>query len=294
MWPTWWWPQALMQPGDLDLQRPDLALPVEVGEGVGDALRHRDRARGRQRAIVHARAGDDVRHEPDVRRRKPRRLQPRVDRRQVPPRHVRQDDVLLVADAQLVVGVRLGQVGEHPHLLGGRIARRAAERLQRDRDDRVVRQLVRRDVGVDPGAQAGPEQRRRRGLGLEDRRREGRPDRRDERGVHRPHPRPVRLERGLDLRPHRRRARSRAPGSSAAPCTCCRAARAGCRPAGSPRDRAAGRPSAGTPARSCRSSASVRARRRSAPRSRPRPRRCGRCAGRCRASGSPPGRGRRR
>ena len=215
---------------DLDLQRPDVALPVEVGEGLGDPLRHRDRPRRRQRAVVHARAGDDVGDQPDVRRREPRLPQPRVDRRQVPPRHVRQDDVLLVADAQLVVGVLLGEIGEQPHLLGGRVARRAADRLQRHRDDGVVRHPVRGDVGVDPGAQA-----RRRpaaaaaASGLERRRREGRLDLGEERRVDRPHLRPALRERRLDLLAHRRRCPPRARGSSAAPCTCCRAGRAGCR-----------------------------------------------------------------
>ena len=143
------WPDVVVAAGvdaarDLDLQRPDVALPVEVGEGLGDLLRHRDRARRRQRAVVHARAGDDVRDQPDVRRREPRRLQPRIDLRQVPARHVRQDEVLLVADAHLVVAELLGEVGEHPHLLGGRVARRAADRLQRHGDDGVVRRACAR------------------------------------------------------------------------------------------------------------------------------------------------------
>ena len=79
MWPTWWWPQALMQPEILIFERADVALAVEVGEGLGDPLGDRDRARGRERAVVHARAGDDVGDEADVRRREAGRLQPRVD-----------------------------------------------------------------------------------------------------------------------------------------------------------------------------------------------------------------------
>ena len=35
MWPTWWWPQALMQPEILMLQLADVVLAVEVGEALG-------------------------------------------------------------------------------------------------------------------------------------------------------------------------------------------------------------------------------------------------------------------
>ena len=85
-----------------------------------------------------------------------------VDRRQVVERDMRQDEVLLVADAHLAEAVALGEVGDELHLLGGGVARRAADRLQRDRDERVAGDLVRDGVLVDPGVEAVD---RRRGRG---------------------------------------------------------------------------------------------------------------------------------
>ena len=52
-----------------------------------------------------------------------------VDRRQVVERDMRQDQVLLVADAHLVEGVALGEIGDRVHLLGAwrrRACRRSA------------------------------------------------------------------------------------------------------------------------------------------------------------------------
>ena len=211
---------------DLDLQRPDVALPVEVGEGLGDLLRDRDRPRRRQRAVVHARAGDDVGDQPDVAGGEPGLLQPRVDLRQVPARHVRQDQVLLVADADLVVAVGLGEVGDEPHLLGGRVARRAADRLQRDGDDarsgracarrrwcrprRAARRRASGGSGAGASKAGGAKAASISATSA---------------GFDRPHLRLV--ARGRPPRPARAppRASPRGRGSSAAPCTCCRAGR---------------------------------------------------------------------
>src|SRR5271154_50436 len=55
--------------GDLDLERPDRAGARAIAEALGKALRDRDRAGRRQRAIIEARAGDDVADEPGVGRR---------------------------------------------------------------------------------------------------------------------------------------------------------------------------------------------------------------------------------
>ena len=137
MWPTWWWPQALMQPEILILSGPMSRCRSRSAKALGDLLGDRDRARRRERAIVHARAGDDVGDEPDVGGREPGLLQPlRRSRGRCRRGDVRQDQVLLVADADLVVAVGLGEIGDEAHLLGGGVARRAADRLQRDRDDR--------------------------------------------------------------------------------------------------------------------------------------------------------------
>src|SRR4051812_19787814 len=45
---------------DLDLEVADIMLARKLGEVVGDALRHRDRARIGQRAVIEPRTGDDV------------------------------------------------------------------------------------------------------------------------------------------------------------------------------------------------------------------------------------------
>ena len=87
-----------------------------------------------------------------------------VDRRQIVERDMRQDQVLLVADADLAVAVALGEVGDEVHLVGGGVARRAADRLQRDGDDGVAGDAVRHDVLVDPGVEA-PDWRRGRARG---------------------------------------------------------------------------------------------------------------------------------
>ena len=52
-----------------------------------------------------------------------------------------QDEVLLVRDADFVVGVILGEIGDSVHLRRRCVARGAADRLQRDGDDDIARRL---------------------------------------------------------------------------------------------------------------------------------------------------------
>jgi hypothetical protein len=59
---------------------------------------------------------------------------------------MRQDQVLFVADPDFAPGKTLGQIGDRVHLLGGRVARRRADRLERHGDDAVARHAVLRDV----------------------------------------------------------------------------------------------------------------------------------------------------
>ena len=56
-----------------------------------------------------------------------------------------------MADADFAEGIFVGEIGQRIHLLGGGIARRAADRLQRDRDDRVALHLVRKHRILAPG-----------------------------------------------------------------------------------------------------------------------------------------------
>ncbi len=77
-----------------------------------------------------------------------------VDGLQVGARHMRQDQVLLVADADLVEGIFLGDVGDRFHLAVAGVARRLADALQRDRHRGIVGMAVRGDVLVEPFGEA--------------------------------------------------------------------------------------------------------------------------------------------
>ena len=59
-----------------------------------------------------------------------------------------------MADANLAMGVALGEIGDRLHLLGGGVARRAALRLERQRDDGVAGHLVIGDRVAHPGEPA--------------------------------------------------------------------------------------------------------------------------------------------
>ena len=95
---------------------------------------------------------------------------------------MRQHQVLLVADAQLVEGVALDDVGDGIHLLVAGIARYLADTLERDRQRGIVGMAVRDDVAPKPcvepgiglpgGRDTGPAfrtlgQRRRREIGFD-------------------------------------------------------------------------------------------------------------------------------
>ena len=69
---------------------------------------------------------------------------------QVALAHVRQHQVLLVADPDLAEAVAVGEIGDRIHLVGGGVARRSALRLERQRHDRVARHLVAGDRVVEP------------------------------------------------------------------------------------------------------------------------------------------------
>ena len=102
MWPTWWWPQALMQPEILILQLADVVQLREVGEAARHALRHRDRARVGEVAVVEPRAGDDVADQAVIRGREIDCCERLIERQQVLVPDVGQHEVLLVADADFV------------------------------------------------------------------------------------------------------------------------------------------------------------------------------------------------
>ena len=148
-----------MQP-DLDLERADLMLELERVKAQRDLLRDGDRPRGGERAIIHAGAGDDVGNQADIGCGKRGRAQRLINGRQVGFVNMRQDHVLLVTDAQLAMAIPFGQIGQHPHLVRGRIARGRPVLLDRDLNDRIARRLVRDEVGVGPGPEGRVGQKR--------------------------------------------------------------------------------------------------------------------------------------
>lgn len=128
--------------GNIDVQPAKVAREVEVPEAARQFLRHRDRAGIGEAAIIEARTGDDVRNEPHIRRRKAVPVECAPDLRQVALRDMRQHQVLLVADTDFAEREAVGEIGYDVHLLGGGVAGRTAFRLERERHDRVARNLV--------------------------------------------------------------------------------------------------------------------------------------------------------
>ena len=119
-----------MHPRDLYLQRPDVFGFSAFAKTLRNALGDGNRARGGERAIVETGAGDDVGDRAGVGGREPDRGQAVVDRVEIVERDIGQNEVLLVADANLVARIVLSEVGDRVHLVGARVPRRAADRLQ--------------------------------------------------------------------------------------------------------------------------------------------------------------------
>ena len=65
-----------------------------------------------------------------------------------------QDEVLLVRDPDLVVRIVLGEVGDRVHLVGAGVARRRADRLERDGHHDIARRLVGHHVGGEEAGEA--------------------------------------------------------------------------------------------------------------------------------------------
>ncbi len=151
---------------DLHLQLAHPLGAILVGELLGDVLGDGDGARIGERAVVQPRAGDDVADQVHVRGGEPGLGQRGPDRRNVVQLHVRQDQVLLVGDADVVLAEALGEVGHDLHLLGGGVPGGFADALQRHLDDRVARDLVwLQVVAREPGEGRGRGLGRLEGLG---------------------------------------------------------------------------------------------------------------------------------
>src|SRR5262245_56876683 len=98
--------------GDVDVEAPDGARELVVAEALRQLLRDWDRAGIGEAAIVEAGAGDDVGDEPDIRRRKLLRFELLPKPQEIALRHMRQHQVLLVADADLAEAIAVSKIGD--------------------------------------------------------------------------------------------------------------------------------------------------------------------------------------
>src|SRR5262245_35319384 len=85
--------------GNVDVQAAEIAREIEVLEPPRDFLRDRDRSRIGETAIIEARTGDDVGDQADIRDGEPERVERAVKLRPVALRDMRQNEVLLMTDA---------------------------------------------------------------------------------------------------------------------------------------------------------------------------------------------------
>src|SRR5262245_53714722 len=137
---------------NLDLELTHLVLARR--QPRRDALGNGNGARIGEPTVVEAGAGDDVGREPGIGFGETDRLQRLIDRPEVAHPHVRQYQVLLVADAHLIEGEALRQLGDRLHLGGRGIAGNAADRFQRDGDNGETRLLVGVGVARHPAIEA--------------------------------------------------------------------------------------------------------------------------------------------
>src|SRR5258706_2951803 len=100
--------------GDVQVELADVVLVVEIVEAALQRLGDRDRLGVRERAEIPARARDDVRDQPQVRRREPQAERFVPERGEVALAHVGEDQVLLVRYAQLAAGGGCTRAGSRP------------------------------------------------------------------------------------------------------------------------------------------------------------------------------------
>src|SRR5262245_61556061 len=136
-------------------KRTDQLLSLWVLEALGDLLGDRDRTRIGKIAVVKPRAADHVAQEIVVTNGEPNSHEGVIHRNEIGPRDMRQHEILCVVHAQLVAAVALRQVSDELHLLGRRIARRAAGLLQRDHGYAIAGHAVATDIVLEPIGERG-------------------------------------------------------------------------------------------------------------------------------------------
>src|SRR6266567_5419753 len=119
-------PAGIHAARDIEVDLTDVVQIVEVVEAALYAFRNGDRLGVGERAEVAAGAADDIGEQADVRCREAQRLELAPQCQQLRLLHVGEDQVLLVRDAQFAEAVDVGEIGDHVHLIGRRVARRHA------------------------------------------------------------------------------------------------------------------------------------------------------------------------
>ena len=144
MWPLWWWPQELMQPlmcrsmspMSYSSSRSSKRSVIAAAIGIERALASAQKSPPGQAIMSVSRPMLGV-----------AKLASRAachSAQQVALAHPRQQQVLVVRDAQLAAAEAVGQVGGDVHLVGGGVAGRLAGALERQRHGAVAGDPVRR------------------------------------------------------------------------------------------------------------------------------------------------------
>jgi hypothetical protein len=128
-----------------------LLLVIEMN---GDLLRDWDRARGGQRTVIHAWAGDNVRDQADVGAGKVGLMQVGMQGEQIGFMHMGQDDILFMADTQFIMTIEFCQIGHGAHLIGAGVAGGLARRFQADAYNGMVAVAMGMGAGVYPCAKS--------------------------------------------------------------------------------------------------------------------------------------------
>ena len=141
--------------GDVEFQFADVVLVVEILEALLDRSSEGQRAGIGQAAEIAAGAGDQILQQADGRRGEASGLGAVPDGVELALRHVGEDQVLFVGDANLAEAVAFCQFGGSFHLFAAAVARGGPGFFQRQRNRSVAGDLVRLYVALDP-AREGP------------------------------------------------------------------------------------------------------------------------------------------
>ncbi len=128
----------------------DIGLILQAGEFARNRLADRDGAGIGEVAIIQARADDHVADQALIGCRKAGGIELAIDLVHVVQRHMRQDQVLGVGNADILMAIGLGEMGDDHHLSVGGIACNPADRLVAHRDGGIAGLFVGVQVRIGP------------------------------------------------------------------------------------------------------------------------------------------------